>query len=52
MSHAGLALLRQLADKTELTGLLREGPHGDQLDGRPVGMRVLPAGSGRIPALS
>ena len=28
------------AHVTELTGLLREGPHGDQLDGWPAGMRV------------
>ena len=28
------------AHVTELTGLLREGPHGDQLAGWPVGMRV------------
>ncbi len=28
------------AHVTELTGLLREGPHGDQLDGWPASMRV------------
>ena len=28
------------AHVTELTGLLREGPHGDQLDGWPAAMRV------------
>jgi hypothetical protein len=28
------------AHVTELTGLLREGPHGDQLDGWPATMRV------------
>jgi hypothetical protein len=28
------------AHVTELTGLLREGPHGDQLDGWPAPMRV------------
>ena len=28
------------AHVTELTGLLREGPHGDQLDGWPTRMRV------------
>ena len=30
----------QEAHVTELTGLLREGPHGDQLDGWPASMRV------------
>ena len=28
------------AHVAELTGLLREGPDGDQLDGWPAGMRV------------
>ena len=28
------------AHVTELTGLLREGPHGDQMDGWPASMRV------------
>ena len=28
------------AHVTELTGLLRDGPHGDQLDGWPASMRV------------
>jgi hypothetical protein len=40
------------AHVTELTGLLREGPQGDQLDGWPATMRVSPAVSGRTPAPS
>ena len=32
------------AHVTELTGLLREGPHGDQLDGWPARMRVFARG--------
>jgi hypothetical protein len=35
------------AHVTELTGLLREGPGGDQLDGWPESMRSSPAVSGR-----
>ena len=37
------------AHVTELTGLLREGPHGDQMDGWPATMQFLPAGNGRTP---
>ena len=40
------------AHVTELTGLLREGPDGDQLDGWPAACGSLPAGSGRTPAPS
>ena len=40
------------AHVTELTGLLREGPAGDQLAGWPAAMRVFARRGGRIPARS
>ena len=40
------------AHVAELTGLLREGPAGDQLKGWPEKMRIFAAGNGRIPARS
>ena len=40
------------AHVTELTGLLREGPHGDELDGWPASMRVFARRERRTPAPS
>jgi hypothetical protein len=40
------------AHVTELTGLLRESPHGDQLDGWPASMRIFVRRTGRTPVPS
>ena len=52
VSHAGVALVRALADNIGLTGLLREGPGGDQLRAGPRRCGSSPAASGRTPAPS